>query len=128
MDVKVPHEIINKYKIKLFILFGSTGSKFERENSDLDLAFLTENLISREKEYNLLEELMHFYKRSDIDLINLRKADPLLKSKVSREGKVLFEKEGEFSNFQLYAARVYADTKFLRRERQKFLEERVNKI
>ena len=128
MKLEVPKKIIEKYNITLFIIFGSSGTEYEREDSDLDLAFLSENLISEEKEYNLLQELNNFYKRGDIDLVNLRKGNPILKLNISREGRVIFERDNEFDKFQLYAAHLYADTKFIRKEREKVLEERVNKL
>ena len=54
---EIPYQIINKYNIKLLILFGSTGTKFERKDSDLDLAFLSENMLTEEEEYNMLSDL-----------------------------------------------------------------------
>jgi len=125
---EIPEDIIKKYNIKLLILFGSTGTRYEREDSDLDLAFLTENILKGDKEFNLLSELIVFYKRDDIDLINLYKVEPGLKFAVSRKGRVIYQKNNAFTDFQLYAARMYADTKYLREEREKTLKERVAKL
>ena len=125
---EIPEDIIKKYNIKLLILFGSTGTRYEREDSDLDLAFLTENILKGDKEFDLLSELIVFYKRDDIDLINLYKVEPGLKFAVSRKGRVIYQKNNAFTDFQLYAARMYADTKYLREEREKTLKERVAKL
>lgn len=125
ISLKIPHEIINKYGIKLLILFGSTGTIYEREDSDLDIGFLTEKLTSIELEYEILEKMILFYKKDNIDLVNLRKATPSLKLEIAREGKVLYQQKGVFDEFTIYAARVYADTKIFRTDREKTLKERI---
>ena len=125
MELKVPYPIINKYKIELLILFGSAGTEYENSKSDLDIGFLTEDLISKDVEYDLLKEITSFYNRGDIDLVNLRKANPTFKLEVSREGKIIFEKNNSFERFQLYAARIFADTKPLREARAQTLKERI---
>lgn len=58
----------------------------------------------------------------------MRKANPILKLQVSRKGRILYEKDDSFDRFQLYAAHLYADTKFLRREREEVLKERMKSL
>lgn len=128
MILKIPVNIIKKFKIKLLVLFGSYGTEYENKNSDLDLAFLSDKNLEKADEYKLLEELIIFYMFPDIDLVNLRKATPGLKLEIAREGRVIYEKEGEFERFQLYASKVYADTKYLRKERERVFKERVAKL
>ena len=128
MEFEIPSEIINNYGIKLLVVFGSAGTVNEKNDSDLDLAFLTDELLSISKEEELLSDLICFYKRDDIDLINLYKAEPGLKLSISREGRVIYEKQGAFSDFQLYAARIFADTKYLRKMRKEVLKEKVAKL
>ncbi len=123
----VPLQIIKNYKIKLLVVFGSCGSKYEKEDSDLDLAFLPSEIIGQEKEFKLLNELMSFYNRGNIDLVNLYKANPGLKYEIARTGRLLYEDKGELLSFQLYAAARYADTKYLREDRRRCLEEKLKK-
>lgn len=125
MSLKIPEDVIKKYEIKLLVVFGSYNTSFENENSDLDIGFLTEKMLSYDEEATLLDDLIQTYRRADIDLVNLRKATPGLKLEVAREGRVIFEIEGEFEKFQLYAARIYADTRFLRKKREEVLNERI---
>ncbi|MFW5995800.1 MAG: type VII toxin-antitoxin system MntA family adenylyltransferase antitoxin [Halanaerobiaceae bacterium] len=128
MNFDVPDKIIKKYDIKLLILFGSSGTEYEREDSDLDLAYLPEELLNEREESGLYQELIEFYSRDDIDLVNLYKAEPGLKLSISRQGRVIFEKNNAFAEFQLYAAGIYADTKFLRKMRERELKERVSQL
>ena len=128
MKFDIHSEIIKNYGIKLLVVFGSAGTSYEKENSDLDLAFLTDQLLSITEEEKLLSDLICYYKRDDIDLINLHKAEPGLKLSISREGRVIYEKNDAFYKFQLYAARIFADTKHLRKMRKEVLQEKVAKL
>ena len=127
-EITIPEKTIKKYNIKLLVLFGSTGTDFERKDSDLDLGYLCRDMLDRDNELSLLQDLMAYYRYSCIDLVNLRKATPGLKLEIARNGRLLFGAEEDFLDFQLYAARVFADTKFLRRARKSCLEERMGKL
>jgi predicted nucleotidyltransferase len=68
-------------------------------------------------------------KRSDVDVADLRYANPLLRFSVAKNGKLLFERSpGLFHEFVSLAFRRYVDTKKLRDAQTKaiehFLEER----
>lgn len=128
MIKEIPSEIIEKYGINLLVLFGSYADGTNRQDSDLDLAFLSKEILSLDKEYTLLEEMVGYYRKGNLDLINLRKATPALKLEVANKGKLLYGTEEDFLNFQLYAARYYADTKYLRLEREKYLKMRLSEL
>ncbi len=128
MKFDIPSEIIKNYGIKLLVVFGSVGTVYEKNDSDLDLAFLSDKLLSIAQEEKLLSDFIFYYKRDDIDLINLHKAEPGLKLSISREGRVIYEKQDAFYNFQLYAARIYADTKYMRKMRKEVLKEKVARL
>lgn len=128
MKTEIPSEIIEKYGINLLVLFGSYADGTNRQDSDLDLAFLSKEILSLDKEHTLLEEMVGYYRKGNLDLINLRKATPALKLEVANKGKLLYGTEEDFLNFQLYAARYYADTKYLRLEREKYLKMRLSEL
>ncbi|MDI3548719.1 MAG: uncharacterized protein PWR10_2371 [Halanaerobiales bacterium] len=125
---KIPFQIIDKYSIELLLLFGSYADNTSHQNSDLDLGYMSKEILTREKELDLLTELMQFYQKGDIDLVDLKKATPALKVEIANRGKLLYGREDVLLNFQLYAAARYADTCFLRREREKYLKERVRNL
>lgn len=125
MNLEVPAAIIEKYNIVLFILFGSYAENMNKPGSDLDLAYKSSELLAEEKEIELLNELSNFYQRGDIDLVNLSKAEPVLKVEVAKKGRLLYGSEKMFEEFSIYAAAIYADTKFLRDDRRKTLAKRL---
>jgi len=125
---KVPYDIIKKYGITLLILFGSYADGSSNHYSDLDLAFQSDELLYKEQELNLLEDLIQYYQKSELDLINLSKATPTLKLEVAKKGALIYGKEEEFLNFHLYAASSFADSRFLRLERENFLKRRLSEL
>jgi uncharacterized protein len=128
IDIKVPLKIIKKYRIKLFLIFGSYADERSNKDSDLDLAYLSEELINYQEEMNLLRELIFFYQRDDIDLVNIRKATPSLKMEIANKAKLIYGTEEDLLNLQLYAVARYADTKFLRQAREEYLAERMKEL
>jgi predicted nucleotidyltransferase len=125
MKIELSEAIIEKYNIELFIIFGSYAENINNSGSDLDLAYKSSNILSEEKEIELLNELSQFYQRGDIDLVNLVKAEPVLKVEIAKKGRLLYGSEEKFEEFSIYAAAIYADTKFLRDDRRKNLEKKL---
>ena len=121
----MPAAIIEKYNIELFVIFGSYAENMNKPGSDLDLAYKSFELLAAEKEMELLNELSQFYQRGDIDLVNLSKAEPVLKVEVAKKGRLLYGTQNKFERFSIYAAAIYADTKFLRDDRRKTLEKKL---
>lgn len=125
MNLEVPAAIIEKYNIELFIVFGSYAESSNKQGSDLDLAYKSTDVLEEKDELELLDELLQFYQRGDIDLVNLNKAEPVLKLEIAKKGKLLYGKKEKFEEFSIYAAAIYADTKFLREDRRRILEKRL---
>lgn len=125
MNLKVPLAIIEKYNIELFIVFGSYAENKNNPGSDLDLAFKSSINLGQEKEIDFLNELSKFYQRGDLDLVNIDKAEPVLKVEIANKGRLLYGSAEEFEKFSIYAAAIYADTKFLRDDRRRTLEKKL---
>jgi hypothetical protein len=63
------------------------------------------------------------FRTSRLDLVDLRRAGPLIAFEVARSGVVLFERSPAlFRQFQSLAARRYADTKKLRDAQRRSIE------
>ncbi len=107
----LPLEIINNYRLSLLFLFGSYADESNNHNSDLDLGYLSKELLDKKRELELLEDLIEFYQKGEIDLVDLRKASPALKLEIALKGKPIYGSPEELLEFQLYAARRYADSK-----------------
>lgn len=113
-------EIGRQIDARLVVLYGS-AARAEPEQRDIDLGILPRG------ELDLVDVTNRLTRRlgtQDIDLVDLRRADPLLLMFVAREGLPLYEAEpGEFARLVSLAARRYADTrKFRETERQEILD------
>ncbi len=125
---KIPYDIIKKYEISLLIIFGSYADGSNNCYSDLDLAYLSKVLLHKKTELALLEDLIKYYQKGELDLVDLSKASPTLKLEVANKGILVYGLEEDLLNFQLYAASRYADSKFLRLDRENYLKERLRKL
>jgi len=98
--------------IELVILFGSMASGTGYAESDLDLAVRGNSVLDLVALTNDVTRLLH---TDDVDLVDLRRASPLLMMEVAREGRLLYERTpGTYPAFCSLAHRRYVDTAKLR--------------
>ncbi len=98
--------------IQLVVLFGSAASGALRADSDLDLAILGDHALDVVALTNMIISLVHC---NDVDLVDLRRSNPVLMMEVARTGVLLFErKPGGYVAFCSLAHRRYVDTAKLR--------------
>jgi predicted nucleotidyltransferase len=104
-------------ELELAVLFGSTAAGRARSKSDVDVAVRCEGTADLEALYRVLAPRIG----SDrLDLVDLRRASPLLMMAVARSGHVLFERHpGVYRQFQAFASRRYCDTAKLRRAQRR---------
>jgi len=110
--------LIDKLKAELIYLFGSYASGKVRDDSDLDLAFLTQENIDDYQRFltaqNLASEL-----NIEVDLIDLSKASTVFKSQII-QGKLLYAKNRQQKQeFELLVLKKYAR---LNEERKEIIE------
>lgn len=112
-------------ELELVVLFGSSARGGEKTR-DLDLAVRANTTIDPVALTNRLHRALG---RSDVDLVDLRRADPLLLFVVAREGIPLYEAEpGTFARFQNLAARRYYDTAHFREMEHRELHDRLEEL
>jgi predicted nucleotidyltransferase len=105
MDAEVPD-------LELVVLFGSTVAGRARPDSDVDVAVRCKAGADLDALFAVLAPRL---KTDRLDLVDLRRAGPLLAFQVARSGVPLFERSpGAFREFQSLASRRYADTSRLR--------------
>jgi uncharacterized protein len=99
-------------ELRFVLLFGSAVSEKMHKQSDIDLAFLykrPENIVA------LTNRVIRLLHTDNIDVVDLKSANPLLKFSIAKNCKILYEKEkGMFNEFYSLAFRLYVDTKKLR--------------
>ena len=98
--------------LRLILLFGSAASGRTHKKSDLDIAFLFDGPVDI---LDLTNTVAGLLRNDAVDVIDLRRASPLLKFSAVKNGMLLYEREpGMFNEFYSLAFRMYADTKKLR--------------
>ena len=98
--------------LELLVLVGSRAKGRAGTRSDVDVGLLCRGPADRDAWYLALAPI---FGSDRLDLVDLRRADPLLAFEVARSGRLLFERHpGRFHAFQALASRRYADTHKLR--------------
>ena len=132
MDIELMQSKINeltgKYHLSLVLLFGSRAAGKTHAHSDFDVAYLSEKPLDLMDEAKLLCDLMPIFRSDKIDLVNLKKAPPLLMKRVFDSHQVLFcADKARYFNYQMYALRRYIEAKQLLDLRSDYLRYRVEK-
>ena len=104
--------IFSEDGLQLVIVFGSIVSGKMHKKSDLDVAFLFDRPIDTVALTNKVINLLH---TDNIDVVDLKRASPLLKFSIVKTGRLIYENEvGLFNAFYSLALRMYIDTQKLR--------------
>ena len=103
-------EIAEKYNLKLALVFGSQVTGEITEESDVDIAVLPRRSLTFREEIMLNSELVDVL--GNVDMVNLRKASPLLLKEVIDNYQILYQSQAsDFSRFEVYALQRYAEAK-----------------
>jgi uncharacterized protein YutE (UPF0331/DUF86 family)/predicted nucleotidyltransferase len=79
-------ETVNPYWI---IVFGSTAENREREDSDIDIAYLSDTTLGNYERFLLAQELANIVHR-DVDLVDLSEASTVFQAQIIHTGKTIF--------------------------------------
>ena len=110
--------IIEKLNPVLVYVFGSFARGELREDSDIDLAFLSDGEFTSYEIFMLAQEIAEIYNR-EVDLIDLKKASTVFKAQIVGTGDVIYcSDENIKTNFQIRAFKEYA---LLNEEREEIL-------
>lgn len=113
--------LFKEKELQLVILFGSTASGRNRKGSDIDVAFLFDEPVDILMLTNRVLTLLH---DDEVDVVDLRRASPLLKLQVAKTGHLLYERSsGLFNAFYSLAFRMYADSQKLRVAQHRMIRE-----
>jgi predicted nucleotidyltransferase len=106
--------VSRKRDIQAAYVFGSVVSGKTRRDSDVDVAVLLSDRVSASKRFEyrlqLISDIGAALQRSDVDLVILNDASPLLAHRVLSLGKLIFERSPSARiRFQVMTANRYAD-------------------
>lgn len=99
----------------LIYIFGSTVKGTSNRNSDIDIAFLSNQKLDEYKTFILAQELAGKI-NIDVDLIDLSKASTVFQGQVVSTGKVIYSLNDRIRmNYEMKTLKMYAK---LNEERQ----------
>ncbi|GAA0719765.1 hypothetical protein GCM10008905_08220 [Clostridium malenominatum] len=100
--------LIEKINPYLIYVFGSAAKGLLREDSDIDIAFLSEENLSDYQVFMVAQELASSLNR-DIDLIDLKKASTVFKAQILGTGiKIYCTDKTRRMYFEMRSLKEYA--------------------
>jgi predicted nucleotidyltransferase len=93
---------------EFILLFGSHAKETARKDSDIDIAYYSEDLLSPFELFSFLGELAQIGNK-DVDLVNIREIDTVFAMQIFTTGKLLeCKNENEFVKQRMKAFSMYA--------------------
>ncbi len=135
MDVAIYQAQLNaifqRRGVVLAYLFGSQARQEAGPLSDVDVAVLFGDDVPRARwsdgQIDLMGDLGSLFQRSDVDVVVLNRATPLLAHRVVYDGVAIYEPEPLTRvRFEVQTLRRYVDTAPLRKLRWAYLGRRVS--
>lgn len=123
-----PHiaKLAKKYDLTLVVLFGSQATGQTHRESDVDVAYMSEEKLSFDDEALLNTDLTGIFQNDKVSLVNLKTASPLLLKQIVTNAVVLYEKEPHlFVEMFLYALRMYEEAEPLFELRRHYLRHKI---
>lgn len=116
---KIKKFLIEELSPFIIYVFGSSVDGIFREDSDIDIAFISDKKFSEYELFITAQELADILKR-EVDLINLENASTVFKAQVVGKGKVIYcNDDTRRMYFEMYAFKDYA---LLNEERAEILD------
>jgi len=132
INKKEIEKIVQKYNLKMILLFGSQVNGRAKPDSDVDIAYSAQKLLSTNEKIDLNNDLCDFFKKDIVDQVDIKNANPLLLYEISQNSKLIFGKKIDYIKFRTRAFRVYIDSESLFnledsliRKRQKWLSDMI---
>lgn len=124
-------DLCRRNDVVLAMLFGSASKGGTAPGSDIDLAVSlrqdglpADGQLRAQVRRRLVRDLSVYLARSDLDVVILNGADPLLRFEIAEGGKPLYEeKPGLFADFCSLAVRQHEDARVFYRATDRYLRQ-----
>ena len=127
IDTRALSAVIARYPVIAAYLFGSQARGDTTPLSDVDIAVILEPGAEPTVQARLISDLMLALRRSDIEVVVLNNAPPLLKERAISRGRLLdCRDEAARVRFEVAARREYLDTMRLREVQDRALFRRYS--
>ena len=102
--------LTNKVRPSFIIVFGSYAKGLSRQNSDIDIAFYSEDTVLSSYDLFIIAQELAELLKIEVDLIDVRKASTVLKAQIFTTGKVIYaDDELLLKKQQMTALKMYAE-------------------
>ncbi|HEX9722318.1 MAG TPA: nucleotidyltransferase domain-containing protein [Candidatus Paceibacterota bacterium] len=101
-------KVAQKYQLELVLLFGSQVTGKTHKESDYDVAYLGQRKLSFEEQLRLDVDLMPVFGSDRVDIVDIRKANPLLLKQIFANHQILLCKDKK----RYYLSKIYAAKKY----------------
>lgn len=109
-------ECLKDFECKAIYIFGSYATGKVNEDSDIDIAFLSDKKIEKYDIFIKAQEISSKVNR-EIDLIDLKDSTTVFQNQVVRNGVIILDKEPiEREKFEIVVLKKYMELNELRRE------------
>ena len=116
--------LTNKVKPSFIIVFGSYAKGLSRQNSDIDIAFYSEDTVLSSYDLFIIAQELAELLKIEVDLIDVRRASTVLKAQIFTTGKVIYaDDELLLKKQQMTALKMYAELNEQRKEILNRIEE-----
>lgn len=106
--------LAEKYGLDLLLLFGSQVSGKTHKKSDYDLGFVSKQYKNLRELVKMEYEISEILKVGKIDLVDLKKASPILMKSVTDNSILLYQKEPTlYARFKIYALKLFIEARRL---------------
>jgi predicted nucleotidyltransferase len=121
-------KLAEKYGLSLVLLFGSRAAGKIHVRSDFDVAYLSKSSLDLYEEAKLICDLMPIFHSEKVDIVNLKKAPPLLMKRIFDQHQVLFcADNAQYFAYQMYALKRYIEAKPLLNLKSDYVHNRIKK-
>jgi len=119
IEEKIKIMLVNELSPKLIYIFGSIVANRVRDDSDIDIAILTEKKIDEYQLYMVSQQLADKLKR-EVDIVDLKDASTIFKAEIIKNGKLIYNSDNLGKMY--YQLEVLRDYTFLNERRQEIID------
>ncbi|HPK87733.1 MAG TPA: nucleotidyltransferase domain-containing protein [Atribacterota bacterium] len=125
IEEKIKIMLVNELSPKLIYIFGSIVANRVRDDSDIDIAILTEKKIDEYQLYMVSQQLADKLKR-EVDIVDLKDASTIFKAEIIKNGKLIYNSDNLGKMY--YQLEVLREYTFLNERRQEIIDKLKKKV
>lgn len=125
IEEKIKTILVNELSPKLIYIFGSIVANRVRDDSDIDIAILTDKKIDEYQLYMISQQLADELKR-EVDIVDLKDASTIFKAEIIKNGKLIYNSDNLGKMY--YQLEVLRDYTFLNERRQEIIDKLKKKV